>query len=119
MHDFAFVLRRIIANKGYSITRLANDAYLSDRTIRRLLNDDSIDPQVETLLAIAKVLCNTTNDIRLFMGHLHHYPLSQKYERVEDLIILSPEATLEEWNDQLDQWGVKFSLPRRYKSKIK
>lgn len=119
MHDFASVLKSTIANKGYTHTRLASEAYLSDRTIRRLLNDDSNAPQVETLLAIAKVLCNTTDDIRLFMGRLHHYPLPQKYDRVEDLIIMYPAATLDEWNDLLDQWGEKYSIPRRYRSIIK
>lgn len=119
MHDFASVLRARIANKGYTHTKLATDAYLSNRTIRRLLNDDSNDPQVETLLAIAKVLYNNPVDIRVFMGCLHHYPLPQKYDRVEELIIMYPAATLEEWNDLLDQWGENYSIPRRYKSKIK
>lgn len=119
MHDFASALRRRIANKGYTHTKLANDAYLSERTVRRLLNDDNNDPQVETLLAIAKVLYNNPVDIRVFMGRLHQYPLSHKYYRVEDLIAGYSSTTLDEWNDLLDQWGENYSIPRRYRSIIK
>ena len=119
MHDFASALRRRIANKGYTHTKLANDAYLSERTVRRLLNDDSNDPQVETLLAIAKVLYNNPVDIRVFMGRLHQYPLPHKYYRVEDLIAGYSSATLEEWNAFLEKWGEEYRIPRRYKSKIK
>lgn len=119
MKEFAAMVKDGMKDKGYSEFELADKAYLDVRTIRRYLNPNYNCYQVESLLAIAKVLYNNPVDIRVFMGRLHQYPLPHKYYRVEDLIAGYSSATLEEWNAFLEKWGEVYRIPRRYKSKIK
>lgn len=119
MGKFAKKLKKRMDKKHYSQLRLANEAHLDVRTVRRYLNPKYNNYQVETLLAMAKVLYNKTDKIKRFLTRAYQYPLPRKYKRVEDLIACHPGESLEKWNDKLAKWKEAYRIPRRYKSNIK
>lgn len=120
MKEFAEMLKDGMGDKGYSEFKLASDACLSVKTIKRYLNPNYKYYELETLLAIAKVLYSSSKEILDFLTSADVYAqFMPKYKTAMHLILYYPSVNLDDWNDLLVEWGEVYRIPRRYKSKIK